>query len=210
MKVNGLGLEHIFIFKTTIKQLRVMDNSVDEWMKQWVDLVYKEIPLEDFWIKTPIGSFKNPKIIPTESESDNEIHLTIKYDEWNKNYMNKEQQELFDEAYDCYTQTNIVKDNDGTETHISPAGHYNRMTKEEFINKCKIDSEFSEECGLKIEERDLSLEERQKICNKKFFYQDICWHNMADIDIIEYLKSNNIPTKLSAITYNGKTIENYE
>ena len=34
-----------------------------------------------------------------------------------------------------------------------------RLTKEEFINKCKTDSEFSERWGLKIEERELSLED---------------------------------------------------
>jgi len=125
--------------------------------------------------------------------------------------MDKEQQKLLDEAYENYTQTNIVKNDDGTETHISPAGHYNRLAKEEFINKCKIDSEFSEECGLKIEERELSLEERQNIYNKNYFYQeDISWHNMVDTDIIESLKSNNIPTKIVTLTYNDKTIESYE
>ena len=35
--------------------------------------------------------------------------------------------------------------------------------KKEFIDKCKTDSEFSEKWGLKIEERELSLEERYKI-----------------------------------------------
>jgi len=46
------------------------------------DLVNKETPPEDFWIETPVGSFKNPTIIPEESELDNEITFTIKYDEW--------------------------------------------------------------------------------------------------------------------------------
>ena len=69
--------------------------------------------------------------------------------------MNKEQ--IIDEAYENYTQTKIIK-TDGGETHISPIGHYNGMTKLQFINKCKTDSEFSEKWGLKIEERELSFE----------------------------------------------------
>jgi hypothetical protein len=61
-----------------------MNNEVYNWMKQWSDLVNKETPQEDFWIETPVGSFKNPKFIPKEGEFDNEINITIKYDEWDK------------------------------------------------------------------------------------------------------------------------------
>ncbi len=59
-----------------------MNDKVYNHLKQWSDLVNKETPPEDFWIETPVGSFKNPTIIPEESELDNEITLTIKYDEW--------------------------------------------------------------------------------------------------------------------------------
>ena len=38
-----------------------------------------------------------------------------------------------------------------------------RLTKEEFINKCKTDSEFSERWGLKIEERELFMEEGEDL-----------------------------------------------
>ena len=73
--------------------------------------------------------------------------------------MNKEiYNQIIDEVYENYTQTKIIKTNSG-ETHISPIGHYNGMTKEQFINKCKTDSEFSERWGLKIEERELSLDD---------------------------------------------------
>jgi hypothetical protein len=34
------------------------------------------------------------------------------------------------------------------------------LTRGEFINKCKTDPEFSEKWGLKIEERELSYDER--------------------------------------------------
>ena len=39
----------------------------------------------------------------------------------------------------------------------------NQNDKEQFINRIKTDPEFSEKWGLKIEERELSLEERKSI-----------------------------------------------
>ena len=51
------------------------------------------------------------------------------------------------DAYKNYKQTKIVKNDDGTETHISPAGHYNNLSKEEFINKIKTDDEFAKTWG---------------------------------------------------------------
>jgi thymidylate synthase len=51
------------------------------------------------------------------------------------------------DAYKNYTKTNVVKNDDGSETHISPAGHYNQMTKEDFINKIKTDDEFAKKWG---------------------------------------------------------------
>ena len=51
------------------------------------------------------------------------------------------------DAYKNYTKTNVVKNDDGSETHISPAGHYNQMTKEEFINRIKTDDEFANKWG---------------------------------------------------------------
>jgi hypothetical protein len=79
------------------------------------------------------------------------------------------------------------------------------LTKEEFINKCKTDTEFSERWGLKIEERELSLEERHDI---KEQYGFDC-RKLAKPSI-EQLDAANIPTKLITITYNDKTIESYE
>jgi len=119
--------------------------------------------------------------------------------------MNKEQQEIIGEVYDNYTQTKIVKNDDGTETHTSPIGHYNGMTKENFINKCKKDAEFSEKWGLTIEERELNYEERIKLfkekTNRSLTYT---------LNVRERLDENGIPTKLITITYNDKTIESYE
>jgi len=75
-------------------------------------------------------------------------------------------------------------------------------TKEEFINKCKTDTEFSERWGLKIEERELSQDERYDLLTQ----QMTKLRAIRDEDYINY----NIPTKLIAVTHNNKTIESYE
>jgi hypothetical protein len=103
--------------------------------------------------------------------------------------MNNEQEELLDEAYKNYS---IVA---GMSTQVES------LKKEEFINKCKTDTEFYERWGLKIEERELSLEERTIIFQNSE-------HSKHIKDIGEL--NNIIPTKLITITYNDKTIESYE
>ena len=83
------------------------------------------------------------------------------------------------------------------------------LTKEEFINKCKTDTEFSEKWGLTIEERELSLEERHKmalpIWREKYGL-------LADMMVPTNVDNTpyKIPTKLITITYNDKTIKSYE
>jgi len=111
--------------------------------------------------------------------------------------MNKEQQELLGEVYENYRQKIISEDLWMLVAIGWPS------TQEEFINKCKTDSEFSERWGLKIEERELSLEERATIWNNTHNpVGNIYTHNQYD--------ENDIPTKLITITYNDKTIESYE
>ena len=119
--------------------------------------------------------------------------------------MNKEQQELLDEAYKNYSKKmmyhpveNWLDDGNGEKT-------YRQLSQEEFINKCKTDTEFSEKWGLKIEERELSDKERVILYTQK-----------TNIDtsffpvLRETLNFHNIPTKLITITYNDKKIESYE
>jgi hypothetical protein len=68
---------------------------------------------------------------------------------------------------------------------------YSLYTKEEFINKCKTDPEFSEKWGLKIEEREI----------------------LKQIDQTNpMLKGSTtlVPTKQITLTYNNETIESYE
>ena len=121
--------------------------------------------------------------------------------------MNNEQQELLDDAYNRYRATIIKEFYEDTKelrkwaTVEGPGGH----TKEEFINKCKNDSEFSEKWGLQIEERELSELERHNI--KEQFGFDC--RKLAKPSI-KQLDDANIPTKLITITYNNKRIESYE
>ncbi len=119
--------------------------------------------------------------------------------------MNKEQQELLDEAYENYcksfeNQTLIEEYSFDTDP----------MTKFMFIDKCKTDSEFSEKWSLKIEERELSLEERMKLWNDKVkgFYIMLMWGFGKTQE--DALDEQNIPTKIINISYNDKKIESYE
>jgi hypothetical protein len=137
--------------------------------------------------------------------------------------MNEEQQELLDEAYEKYLEYTIngietgldkikgyldgcLVEYDGYYEHFtnpSFAYGYRTYNQEEFINKCKTDSEFSERWGLKIEERELSLEERNNVYKRQ-------WEPGVSELSHDRFNSLNIPTKLITITYNDKTIESYE
>ena len=111
--------------------------------------------------------------------------------------MNKEQQELLDEAYERYWNSIETSEYDG----FGPTSFkLPTLMKEEFINKCKTNPEFSEKWGLKIEERELSDEE------SIFHYEKELYSPLRIIDP----KIPVIPTKLITITYNDKTIESYE
>jgi len=115
--------------------------------------------------------------------------------------MSKEQQELLDESYSKYADSHEYFINGWL--HVKPMEH----SKESFINKCKTDNEFSEKWGLKIEERELSLDER--IIFAGYDYENsggIGWNMLKEsVDL-----DNSIPRKLITITYNDKTIESYE
>jgi hypothetical protein len=87
------------------------------------------------------------------------------------------------------------------------------LLQEEFINKCKTDPEFSEKWGLKIEERELSLEERVVIFNQKKEKGEIVipeFKSVGDMNAwTNRLLDNDIPTKLITTTKITK-IESYE
>ena len=107
--------------------------------------------------------------------------------------MNKDQ--IIDEVYEKYHQEN---------KHVM---YLTFLLKEEFINKIKTDTEFSEKWGLQIEERELNTQERNEWFqvhlngNNPFMKSD--WKDFE-------LDQQNIPTKLITLTYNNEKIESYE
>jgi hypothetical protein len=107
--------------------------------------------------------------------------------------MNKEQQELLDEVYENYESRQINM-------------YIPIWSQEEFINKCKTDTEFSERWGLKIEERELSKLERINVAIEKKLTHKTA-HLTKDFDYQKWCDEQNIPTKLITITYNDKTID---
>jgi hypothetical protein len=140
--------------------------------------------------------------------------------------MNKEQQELLNEAYEKYLKytingietgldkikgylDNCLVEYDGYYEHFtnpSFAYGYRTHNQQEFINKCKTYTEFSETWGLTIEERELSLSERIKYKKER---GDRIARTFAAYTH-QMLDNSNIPTKLITITYNNKTIESYD
>jgi len=127
--------------------------------------------------------------------------------------MNNEQQQIIDDAYENYRTTLIGSitfsergkhfKSDGLEFN-SGYPNYVHYSQEEFINKCKIDPEFSEKWGLKIEERELSLEERVVIFNQKKEKGEIVipeFKSVGDMNAwTNRLLDNDIPTKLITVT----------
>jgi hypothetical protein len=130
--------------------------------------------------------------------------------------MNKEQQEIIDEAYENFVNWALSEENQNNKNEIVKIP----SSKEIFIKRIKGDNEiikkmgkiycdkFSERWGLKIEERELSLEERAKWLEDNKGY-DLLVGNL-DHDHIREVVEEESPTKLITITYNNETIESYE
>lgn len=147
------------------------------------------------------GSIKNGIILGPFATKEEAQSAGVKYgysgDNYYVNSMSKERyNQIIDEAYENY-----VKQNDDT------VGRCDLWTlkKEEFINSCKINPEFSEKWGLKIEERKLSLEERIDYWLSKDDFR----FTGAIINEEDY-ESFGFPTKLITLTYNDEIIESYE
>ena len=124
--------------------------------------------------------------------------------------MNKEQQELLDNVYKNWFEkgrTEFEEFADPMFMSEDALGEekFHKISKEWFIEQIKTDTEFSERWGLKIEERELSLEERVKLTIGTEEYR-----NYTEERWKEYIGTKSIPTKLITITYNNKTIESYE
>jgi hypothetical protein len=115
--------------------------------------------------------------------------------------MNKEQQELLDEAYKAFEKW--YNEHSGKEDYTG----YFVPDKEEFIRLIKTDDLFSEKWGLKIEEKELSTQERNEWFqihlngNNPFMRSD--WKDFE-------LDQQNIPTKQITLEYNNEKTYYYE
>ena len=86
-----------------------------------------------------------------------------------------------------------------------------KLTKDEFIKKCKTDPEFSQRWGLKIEERELSHDERFEVYKNSNIGGRVLQNHITAINFKQFhFDEANIPTKLITIKYNDKKIESYE
>ena len=118
-----------------------------------------------------------------------------------KKWMNSDIGDLDDMIYDGYLFV------DGDDIRV--------LKREEFIYIIKEVAEFSEKWGLKIEERELSDDERQK-----WVIENIDWVRNSDDPKHEANKylyrgqpliyGDTVPTRLITLTYNNETIESYE
>lgn len=106
--------------------------------------------------------------------------------------MNSEQQQIIDKAYENYYE--YMRDDRQWE-----------LDKEEFINKCKTDSDFSQKWGLKIEERELTTVKERKKYDK--YYDDLIGEYLEHH---ETLDKRGVPRKITTITYKNEKIECYE
>ena len=127
--------------------------------------------------------------------------------------MSKEQQDLFDKAYETYKtihKRDIRTEGDRSQLAIESLEKQLIYPQEEFINKCKTDPEFSEKWGLKIEERELSWDERADLSReKRRTYANWPYWSLEEM---EYHLTDvwNIPTRLITLRYNDTTIESYK
>ena len=124
--------------------------------------------------------------------------------------MNKERyNQIVDEVYKNYVDKLSYNENDcfADEDINKPNKTFIPYNQEEFINKIKTDKEFSERWGLKIEEQELSHDERIILMNKKLGVTDTLpqYYNTDD-----EMDKNNVPTKVITVTYNNETIEFHE
>ena len=127
--------------------------------------------------------------------------------------MSKEQQDLLDKAYETYKtihKHDIRTEGDRSQLAIESLEKQLIYPQEEFINKCKTDPEFSEKWGLKIEERELSWDERADLSReKRRTYANWPYWSLEEM---EYHLTDvwNIPTRLITLRYNDTTIESYK
>ena len=132
---------------------------------------------------------------------------------------NERYNQIVDDAYENYSKE-YEKDNSiGMALLIQTVDGksvYRKPDREMFIGLCTHDASFSERWGLKIEERELSLEERVDYFNSKMIKEGIRTQiGTVDVDESYWRKAleetnHNIPTREITVTHNNETVEIYE
>ena len=124
---------------------------------------------------------------------------------------NERYNQIIDEAYKNYAYSHWTPPENPNSKLLAPQLWSlipMQHNKESFIHEIKTNAEFSKKWGLKIEERELSLEERGQWC-QDFLDWDLVVGNL-DHDHIREDVEENAPTKLITVTYKDEKIEVYE
>ena len=115
-----------------------------------------------------------------------------------------------DKAYRNYCNT--YPDAEKTFQYEGSNIEVRRLTHEEFTNNCQTDDDFANRWGCKIVIKELSLEERVDIFNKKKEYGEVIlpeFKSVGDMNAwTNKLLEEVIPTKLITVIYTEK-IESY-
>ena len=128
---------------------------------------------------------------------------------------NEKMNQIIDDAYTRYTN------HWGFPIHPANFELYTRLdlhpdkrlfTKEEFVDRCQTNDEFSSTWGLKIKERELSLEERTELLKDRSDFKKDFYDRNGKLIVEEkrVLDESNIPTRAITVTYKNETIEVYE
>jgi len=122
------------------------------------------------------------------------------------NNLDKENLEWIDEVYEIYKKEVERLRREGKRVKVILI---QLLTKEEFFNKIKTDSEFVNKFGIKVETRELSLEERHKLALP--IWKEKYGH-LADMMVLTNVDNTpyKIPRRAISLTYNDKIIEIYE
>ena len=114
--------------------------------------------------------------------------------------MSNEQKELLDEVFLNYwkkVSVNNEKDCLVKQEEGSFLKEVRVLYQREFINKCKTDPEFSERWGLKIEERELTWDERHELAETKY--------QIDDVD--DVLDKEGVPTRAISLMWNQRSVD---
>jgi len=116
---------------------------------------------------------------------------------------------IINDCYNNYLKTDKESFDRWLRLDYSIVARWTPYTKEEFTNKIKVDFEFSERWGLKIEERQLSFEERHQLALPIWKEK---YGPLADMMIPTNVDNTpyKIPTKQIKITYNEESVQIYE